>query len=183
MSTVHAGFATISGHANSGQWFNAVGSYTSILFNEFPHGTEITNQYAPLGAHFQSALQMWITYTPLQGSQDNMCFYSYTTMELTFDTPMHAFAMYFGSWPRAEFYSGDQLLHTWDQFVVPTPRFVGFTSDAGFDRIVFRSNNDAPWQPPGHIRIDDLYFSTVPGPAAVWALALSGRLVRRRRGV
>jgi hypothetical protein len=178
----HAGFATVTCAANASQWFDAVGSYTSIYFNEFPHGTEITDQYAPLGAHFQSPLPVWIYDSHPPGSQDGMFLYGQTTVSLTFDTPMRAFAMFYPGITYVDFYAGDLLLHRWEQFVSGSPKFAGFLSDTGFDRVVFRAYDSAPWAPPGPVSIDSLYLATVPGPAGMRALALAGCLSLRRRG-
>ena len=58
------------------------------------------------------------------------------------------------------------------------PLFSGFVSDVGFDRV---DTIGAFGLPDDIVLYDDLYFSTIPAPSALVALAVLA-VQRRRRG-
>jgi hypothetical protein len=90
---------------------------------------------------------------------------------------MHAFAAYFPGDARFEFYAGSTLLYAQTR-VGDINSFAGFTSTESFDRVMLRANEPTNFG----LFVDNVYFSTVPSPAALALAAVAGcvRGVRRR---
>ncbi|MFO0961413.1 MAG: hypothetical protein U0625_00750 [Phycisphaerales bacterium] len=178
-----AGFTVVTGAANANQWFGGAGAYTSITFSEFPSGTLVTEQYAAMGVHFVDPAGSWIQAT--QGFlQDGWGLHGLSSIDMRFDTPVCGLAVHYPGEVKAEFYSGDALVFSWQQWGGgEQSKFVGAFGDVAFDRVVFKSALVAPpWMPPYSVNFDNLYFSTVPTPgAALGVLGLLPIAERRRR--
>ncbi|MCA9285919.1 MAG: hypothetical protein KDA22_11920 [Phycisphaerales bacterium] len=181
-SAVNAGFVVYD-EDDSG-WFGAVQSYSTITFAEFPHNTQIDDEYASLGVLFTDTDGNWIIGTaPATYPQDGMGLNGNALVELTFDQPMWAFASYFPGGAFFDFFAADQLLHS-------SPLmggsgvgfFAGFTTDVAFDRIQIHGLPPDPFGNPDKVFFDSFYFAAVPSPAGLAVLALPGlRGTRRRR--
>lgn len=175
-----AGFVDTFGAANADQWFGAAGGFATVAFTGFPESTQITEQYAALGIHFgipagssgngvQSSASMY--------PQDGWGLRGSRAIEMTFDSPMHAFAAYFPGDVRFEFYAGATLLYARTR-VGDINSFAGFTSTESFDRVVLRANEPTNFG----LAVDNVYFSTVPSPATLALAAVAGCVRGARRG-
>jgi|LauGreSBDMM110SN_4_FD.fasta_scaffold145205_1 hypothetical protein len=176
----HAGFVGTFGAANADQWFGAADGYATVAFTGFQESTQITEQYAALGIHLRipagssgNAVQSSAAMYP----QDGWGLVGSRAIEMTFDSPMHAFAAYFPGDARFEFYAGSTLLYAQTR-VGDINSFAGFTSTESFDRVMLRANEPTNFG----LFVDNVYFSTVPSPAALALAAVAGcvRGVRRR---
>jgi hypothetical protein len=173
-AAAQAGFVGTYGAANADQWFGAAAGFATVAFTGFPEGTQITEQYAALGIHFSipagsggNAVQASAVMYP----QDGWGLAGSRAIEMTFDSPMHAFAAYFPGDARFEFYAGSTLLYAQTR-VGDINSFAGFTSTESFDRVLLRANEPTSFG----LFVDNLYFSAVPSPAVLALAAVAGRM-------
>lgn len=178
-----AGVTLFQGDANG--WLQAVATHETIGFTEYPHNTLIGEQYSNLGVHFTDTDGNWIIANASASyPQDGCGLNGNQFVELSFDQPMSAFAIYF---PGVEFFTcflGEREVFRSSMLGIGGPNnFAGITSDTPFDRVVLHS------LPPDHFGIihkvflDDIYFSDVPGPSgAIVIVGLAALAQRGRRG-
>jgi hypothetical protein len=104
---------------------------------------------------------------------------NYPTVDVEFDEPMRGFAMFAHHCPEAKFYLGTQIVHDWAPMNGQAP-FTGYFSDEPFDRVVVRSINTGPYNPI-LVKLDNIYFTTVPSPSVAVALGIAAIIGRKRR--
>jgi hypothetical protein len=92
---------------------------------------------------------------------------------------MRGFAMFAHHCPEAKFYLGTQIVHDWAPMNGQAP-FTGYFSDEPFDRVVVRSINTGPYIPI-LVKLDNIYFTTVPSPSVAAALGIAAIIGRKRR--
>ncbi len=167
-------------------WFQAVQSWTPLTFKGFAPGTQIVNQYAPLGVHFTDGEQNWVDdYTTINYPQDGWGLRGGVLVEIAFDSPTLAFAAHYTGKMAFDFYSGETLLHHSPFVGSGGPNhFTGFTTDVQFDRVRMYGPPEPPPFPPIKVYVDNFYFSTVPAPGSAMVLiALALLRGRRQRSV
>ena len=160
-------------------WHNATVSYKTCSFVEFPQNTIITNQYQNLGVQFTGPNWNLVLDSAGGFPQDGKGLNPNTYLELTFDEPMHSIAAHGpGGW-LFQLFLGETVvgLSPWWNGGSPNG-FAGFVTDISFDRVRLVSPS-----PGGIVFVDNVYFSTVPGPSALLTavLMMLGRVSRSRR--
>jgi hypothetical protein len=172
--TSFAGFTLFEGNFNA--WSSAAGAHQTIGFEGFPVNTQITTQYLDMGVNF----------TPLDGPnvvqpfapafflQDGYGIDGNGGVEMVFESPTYSVAAHNpGTW-RFHLFVGNTLVYD-SGFVGGSGlnKFAGVVSTVPFDRVrlVSFAGDD--------VYMDNLYFSTVPGPGGIAVLGLA--LIRRRR--
>lgn len=163
-------------------WKNAAGVLSTITFAEVPADTYITDQYASLGVLFTSSdPDATYPYGPTTFLQDGWGLDGDLQVELTFSQPINAIGWHFPGDKAVKFYSGSTLV--WSDVHIgqsgQLDNFTGFIGDVTFDRVQMTGiepNNS-------YVAIDNIYFSTIPGPAglALGAVAFACGRGRRRR--
>ncbi len=158
-------------------WQAASANYTTVDFTGFPLLTVITNQYSGSGVLFTGPQPTLIDYAPNGGfPEDDWGINPQSYLEVKFLWPMHSVGAHVPGSPRIQLFAGDQLLYQTNYATGLGPKFTGVTSDIAFDRVRFLSAVTG-----GPSFTDNLYFSTVPGPAPMFALLVASLLPQRRR--
>jgi hypothetical protein len=160
-------------------WSAASGSFTTIDFTGYPQGTLITTQYEELGVTFTSSDPDFVLFGETVFLSDGVGLNGLSVVELTFSQPSHAFAYHHPGrqylmlfWQGNEIYSSPILGGSGVGF------FDGLTSTLPFDQVrILR----LPEPLGGNVSIDNIYFSTVPGPSGAALLALAGLIGPGRR--
>ena len=163
-------------------WSGASGPYNAITFQGFPDGTPMTDQYSSLGVSFTGfdlnsvAGPSWTVFP-----QDAWGLDGNSLIELTFAQPISAIGWHFPGHKAVKFYSGNTLV--WSDVHIgqagQVDNFTGFIGDVTFDRV--RMTGVTPSD--DNVVIDNIYFSTIPGPAGIslGAVAIAFGRSRRRR--
>lgn len=174
-----ASFTAFVGAQSAGAWFAAAPGHEGLTFTGFDEGTQITNQYALQGIllGFPGAGGNATQSNPFMYAQDGWGIVGNGSISADFAAPMHAFAMYYPGDARFTFYSGTTQLHFAQFQNSGSNKFVGFTSDIAFDRVVISANAPSNFG----IFADNMYFSAVPTPASAALLVLSAMFTSRRR--
>jgi hypothetical protein len=164
-------------------WQEAAGSVSTLSFTEFAQNTYITDQYADLGVLFTNpgpnVVHTQAPYFPIDGSGID----GNDGIELTFSEPIHAVAAHGpGIW-RYKAYLGDTLVYTSPFHLSMAGSFAGLVSSTPFDRVQLVGVPAIPPDDPDDVYIDNIYFSTIPGPPTAVALLLGAPGVRRRRRI
>jgi hypothetical protein len=96
-------------------------------------------------------------------------------IQVTFSTPMRAIGASGGSsvW-NYWLYSGDTMVWDGPLWNPALGKFYGITTSFTFDRVVMHIGTNF------ELALDNVYFSTVPGPGSLAVLA-AGAMLRRRR--
>ncbi len=162
-ATASADFTVVLGAQNADQWFAGVGPCRTADFTGFTESTQITDQYAALGVQFSfpGSAGNGVQGNSFMYPQDGWGIVGVRQITMSFDGPMRAFAAYYPGDARFAFYSGSSLLHATTLTSSSANNFAGFTSDAGFDRVVLSANEPVNMG----LFIDNVYFSAVPDPA------------------
>jgi hypothetical protein len=158
-------------------WENAVGSFTTIGFTEFPHNTRVTEQYAYLGVHFIDGVDFIACCDPITYPRDGAGLEGEPSTHLTFDAPMTYIAADFPghiiidlSFEGIPIYTSTRLGSSGHGF------FGGLVSSMPFDEVMIRD------RPGSGIFLDDLHFGPpIPAPSALSLLVPAGVLLSRRR--
>ena len=168
---------------NGASWLQSNPAHETIDFTEYPHNTPIREQYSNLGVHFTDTDGNWIiSNAPDTYLQDGCGINGNQFLEITFDRPMVAFATYFPGFEYFTFFSGEQqLFATGAMGGGGTNRFVGFTTDVPFDRVLLHGLPPNIFGVIFQVFLDDVYFSSVPGPGGAAMAILAGALARPRR--
>jgi hypothetical protein len=159
-------------------WSAAAGPYTTIDFVGFPVNTFITTQYSHLGAVFTNfgGPEVVRPFSMFAYPQDGYGVDGNFGIEILFSEPMRAVGMHAPGFFEIQLFSGDEMI--FDSTVLfggQGPNFFGgVASVQTFDRMRFVSG------PVDDVYTDNIYFSTVPGPA-VGVVIFCGALVGRRR--
>lgn len=164
---------------NEGSWQTAVGGqYSTIDFTGFPDGTQISNQYQPLGITFSGFAQIWDT---ASAANDHFGLFGTNGLRFTFATPQNWIAVDYPGGIRFNLFSQGQLLYT-STFFAPggLGNFAGLISIMSFDEVYLDKG------PPfaNSVFIDDLHWDApVPAPSALmlFAAAAFGAQSRHRR--
>jgi hypothetical protein len=157
-------------------WTAASGPFTTVTFNEVPHPSILTSQYQDLGILFTSADPDVAGF--FSGASDQAAVNGLSVIEITFAAPIGAFAWLHPGATRIKLFSGDDLIYSsnyeggsgWGWFT-------GVSSATAFDRIQlndFGAFGD-------DVFVDNIYFSTIPGPAGAALIGLAVLLGRSRR--
>jgi hypothetical protein len=174
-----ADFTVFNGPGSYDAWSSASGTFTTIDFTGYPQGTLITTQYDELGVTFTSSDPDFVLFGETVFPLDGVGLNGLSVVELTLSQPSHAFAYHHPGrqyltllWQGNEIYSSPILGGSGVGF------FDGITSTLPFDQVrILR----LPEPFGGVVSIDNIYFSTVPGPSGAALLALAGLLGRGRR--
>lgn len=178
-----AGVTIYSGAAGWQSWQQAAGGFTTIDFTDL-------GQWEPVASDRYASSGVLVTdwdgnvgeTNTLAFPLDNHGLFGYCVIEFTFTSPMQAVSMHFPGGINAWLYAGDTLLgYVQNGGGSGVNFFLGFTSDVAFDRIVLRDFSMPPPFPCNEVHIDNLYFSAVPSPGVLAALALGASLTGRRR--
>ena len=167
-SLAHPASSDFVTFTDAAAWQQAVGTYTTIGFNDFVQSTIVTEQYASLGVHFTDGTDVAFagpTVFPNDGwGLSGHLFQLPDEIRLTFDTPQRWIAVHFPGSVRLELYRNGLLMTDQLAFV---SGFGGVISSQAFDEVVIWDRSD------GAVFIDDLHFG-VPAPGALGLLALAG---------
>jgi hypothetical protein len=169
-------------YTNQEEWEAANAGHTFIDFQGFPGGTNITDQYAPLGVSFVGGSE-WVSNNwskfPIDGWGLTGGFQGATPLIITaqFDAPRTAIGVNFLSGMQFTLFLGDAMIGTSATFVqFDTGNFGGIISTLPFDKVTFK--NPAS----GGSDIDNLFFgAAIPAPASLVLFALLGMSAARRR--
>jgi hypothetical protein len=172
--------ADVVEYENAVAWHSAVGSFTTIGFDEVAQGTIITEQYADLGVHFTDGTDVAIgpgceTFPQDCWGLKGHIFALPDEIHLTFDTPQKWIGIHFPGGANIELYRNGE--HIYSSTILGTfeiDNFGGLVSTIGFDEAVIWDSAD------GVVFIDDLHFG-VPAPSALPLLALAGVIGTRTR--
>jgi hypothetical protein len=174
-----ADFTVFNGPGSYDAWSAASGPFTTIDFTGYPQGTLITDQYEEQGILFESSDADIVFFSSFLYPTDGIGINGLVEVEMSFSDPIFSFGMHH---PGARFvlaFNGDTLL--WTSPILGgggVGFFSGFTSTLAVDRVLVLAATTAP-DPP--VFVDNIYFSTVPGPSGAALLALAGLLGRGRR--
>ena len=180
VSPARAGFTVFE--QNFSGWSGVSGPYSTITFGELPPYTSVTDQYLSLGVLFTSSdPDETGPFDPFVLPQDGWGLDGDYQVELTFSQPMSAIGWHFPGSKAVKFYSGSTLVWS-DAFIGQSGQgnnFTGFIGDVTFDRV--QMTGIEPNIP--NVVIDNIYFSTIPGPAGIslGAVAIAFGRSRRRR--
>ncbi len=164
---------------NFAGWQSAAGEYKTCDFAAYPTNTFITDQYADLGVLFTNpgpnVVQAGVfDIYPLDGSGiDGNC-----GIELTFTQPTYSVGAHGPDTWTYNVYLGSTLLYSSPGHPSSPTGFAGFVSTVAFDRVVFFG---AFGPDCDDVHIDNIYFSTVPAPAASILVAMGLVAGRQRR--
>ncbi len=152
--------------------------HSTCDFTGFAPNTIITEQYADLGIHFVNPFNL-VHNIPSLFPQDGWGIDPNGVLEVKFDGPMHAIAAHSPSsqW-KYKLYLGDALVGQFPAQTAGPEQFLGVTTAFAFDRVRFLLGGDF-----GIIWTDNIYFATVPAPAAMPVLLMLGLVapgLRRR---
>jgi hypothetical protein len=170
-----AGFTLFEGNFNA--WSSAAGTHQTIGFDGFPLNTYITTQYLDMGVEFTSfgGPNVVRPFAPDVFFQDGYGIDGNDGVEVLFASPTYSVAAHNpGSW-RFHLFVGNALVYD-SGFVGGSGlnKFAGVVSTVPFDRVRLVSD------PGDDVYMDNLYFSTVPGPGGL-AVFLSALVARTRR--
>jgi len=174
----HAGATIYTSYAD---WSAAIGGMDAKI--DFNIGTPglVTEQYAPLGAHFlPGSTSAGVTTMDPDGWLGATTFQGGHKMIVDYDVPQFALAGDFISIFKVTFYLGDALVYASGPLSQTGEDFRGLVLDSTFDRAVLER---VPGPQLGLVA--NLYVGTpIPAPAA-GAVLLAGLLAggRRRRRV
>ncbi len=157
-------------------WQQAAGPFTTIGFNDLPHLTVVTDQYADLGVVVTSVFPTLITYGPGGFAEDGWGLNPQGSLEFTFSTPMYAVGGHVPGAPVMQLLMGSTVVGLTPPALGSGPKFTGLVSDVPFDRVRF-----IPPGSGGNAFLDNLYFSTVPAPGCAGVLLFVAVKRRRRR--
>ena len=169
--------------AEKAAWFDAAIGSKTVDFVGFSPGTFMTTQYLDLGIEFVPILN---PYTAEGGGtvfglypEDGYGLDGNGDIQVKFTEPMHAIAASGGSsnW-RYYLYSDTTLVWAGTLWNPALGKFYGITTSFSFNRVIL----DVPFDT--QLALDNVYFSTVPGPgglAVVGAMAIFGSRRARRR--
>jgi MYXO-CTERM domain-containing protein len=160
-------------------WWDAVGSVTTIDFTGHEHFEPLSDQYAHLGITFSGTVHFMESGLFIN---DGWGMRGFMGAWIHFDNPINWIAADFPGNLGYELYSGDELIYTSFEFGVGgTGNFGGLISSKPFDRVFI-------WEQPGTDgffipHIDDLHFGAfaVPAPGALGVVGLALLVHRRRR--
>lgn len=158
-------------------WGAAAGPFTTVTFNEVPHPTLLSNQYQDLGILFTSADPDVAGSYP--NASDGAAVNGFQIIEVTFAAPINAFAWLHPGATRIRLFSGDTLVYQstylggsgWGWFT-------GVHSSVAFDRIQLNDFDTGFGNP---VYVDNIYFSTIPGPAGLALIGFAGLIRGSRR--
>jgi hypothetical protein len=172
--------AQVTVYQNNGfaAWSAASGNFATVDFTGFPVNTFITNQYSSLGVvftNFGGPEVVW-PFAPQAFPQDGYGVDGNEGIEMLFTQPMHSIATHSpGIW-RMQLFNGNQMFFQSPWMGGQNPNFFGgLTSVQSFDRVRFVSF------PGDDVAADNIYFSTVPGPAAGVVIVCGALFGGRRR--
>jgi len=178
-STAYAEFVEID---DIEEWQQVIDDETIITFASLLVGTIVTDQFADDGVVFTDGEDLVVPGANFpndgRGLSGNTLENGLITME--FIEPIQAIAVDYPGAVQIEFWSDDELIYTSSEAGGQgAGHFFGVISDQPFDRVVL-----SDWF-GGGVAIDDLHFSTIPGPGGaallgIGALALTGGRRRRR---
>ncbi len=175
-------------YTNFAAWQSATAPYSTVDFVGLPQNTHLSTEYADLGVIFDS-IDIDLVYISSGGlfPQDGAGMDGLCEVDLYLLQPTYSMAWHFPGGLKAWFYSGSTLLFTSSNFGSSgTDWFAGVVSDVPFDKVVVRDwlTPGGPGTcPPGFINnvlVDNIYFSTIPGPSGVVMLLAAGLPLRRR---
>lgn len=158
-------------------WQEFAGPYTTCDFTGFPAFTVITDQYESLGVLFTNPTFNIVKNTPSNFPIDGWGLDANGYLELTFSQEMFAIGAHVPGSPKIQLFLGEVMIgQTTYAFGDGPSVFAGAASDIGFDRARFISPGIN-----GEVYMDNLYFSSVPGPSVVAPLILAAARMRARR--
>jgi len=169
--------AAVTEFGSFDDWASGAGAFTEIGFTEFPDLTEIVDQYRDQGVLFPG---LDVVQGPSEAAYpiDQWGLSSVDDfIDMQFVDPISAFAIHFPGFTSIRMWSGDTVIgEVIDVGGGGGGNFIGFT----FDVPVTRVEMIEPF-PPGIVNIDQLYFTVIPGPAALPLLVIGLLRGRRRR--
>jgi hypothetical protein len=173
-----ADFTVFNGPGSYDAWSAASGPFTTIDFTGYPQGTLITDQYEEQGILFESSDADIVWFSSIGFPQDGVGINGLVEVEMTFSDPIFSFGMHHPGLRFVLAYNGDTLL--WTSPLLGgggVGFFSGFTSTGPVDRVLVLSGSSAPVV---SVHVDNIYFSTVPGPSGAALLGLAGLIGRGR---
>lgn len=183
-NAVSAGVTIYNGAAGWQSWQQAAGGFTTLDFTDLgPWEPVAPDRYESSGVLLTDLDGNVGDFNTLTFPLDNHGLEGFCVIEFTFTSPMHAVGLHFPGAVRAWLYSGEDLIaYVHDGGGSGVNHFLGFASDLAFDRLVLREPMAMPPSFPCHwVDVDNLYFSAVPSPGVLAALALGASLSGRRR--
>jgi hypothetical protein len=173
--TSFAGFTLFEGNFNA--WSSAAGTHQTIGFEGFPVNTFITTQYLDMGVEFTSfgGPNVVRPFAPDFFLQDGYGIDGNEVVEVLFSAPTFSIAAHKPGFWRFHLFAGDSLIYD-SGFIGGSGlnKFAGITSTMPFDRVRFITD------PGGDVYVDNIYFTSVPGPGSV-AVLLGAFVARKRR--
>jgi len=177
---VHHAPAELTGFVDAASWQSAVGSFTTIGFDDFTESTLVTEQYASLGVHFIGGNDVAF-FGPNIFPNDRWGLKGHIVppgdIHIIFDNPQLWLATDYPGEVRYDLYFHGEHIAQSDTLggAGGAGNFWGIVSTRFFDEVIISDPADAV------VAIDDLHFG-VPGPGALGLLALAAVMRRRRRG-
>ncbi|HRP63258.1 MAG TPA: hypothetical protein PK400_08200 [Phycisphaerales bacterium] len=174
--TCQAKAAIVTEYTNKAAWQAAVGSYSTIDFTGFAHGTTLNTQYAEShGVTFIGTNNIVHTSSFLNDGEGVR---GQPESRFVFSTPRHSVAVDFPGQAIYKLYYSGVLVYTSNPHWAPVGGggFYGLVSDTLFDEVVVYRNTGNP------AFYDDLHFGPpIPAPGALGVFALAAFGCRRRR--
>jgi hypothetical protein len=179
-SVVHTTIAGVTIYTSLDAWQAASGPTSVATFSEFPQFTHITDQYAEtLGITVSSQSNgQFVSFNSTAYPTDGIGLSGTSGwMDITFTAPASAYFVQASSTFRLDLYQGSVLVGTAGFFIQGSNglTYAGFTSDDWFDRVRLVSLSAG-----SGFGVDNIHFSTVPGPSALACMAIAASLGRRR---
>ena len=174
--------AAVTSYATKSAYIAAAAPQSEITFGEFPIGTIVTNQYAPLGVIFDDGDDQIASGIGLFGDSVGVPAANNTNglVTLSFASPINSVAADFPGQLNISLFSGATLVGTSATFGGSGAGFFGgVQSTVPFDKALLQDLFD------NHVSIDNVYFQAIPEPTellgacAVAAFPLAAR--RRAR--
>jgi hypothetical protein len=163
---------------NFNGWSAATGSYETIGFSGFPVNTIITTQYEDLGVVFTNfgGPEVVAPFSMFGYPQDGYGVDGNAGIEMIFAEPMRSISMHAPGLYQIELFDGEEKFYLSSLMGGQGPNFFGgLVSGRAFDRVRFVTD------PGDDVASDNIYFSTVPGPAAGLVIVCGALFGGRRR--
>jgi len=159
-------------------WSASASSYATCSFAEFPQNTFITDQYANLGVLFTGFTGNVVKTSAIIFPLDSHGIDGNCGIELTFAAPTYSVGAHGPDVWKYLLYQGNTLIHTSTYSNGGIGNFAGIVSSVPFDRVQFKG---FPLPDCDDVYIDNIYFSSIPAPAAIAVLVMAWPLRRARR--
>ncbi len=145
-------------------WMAEAGSFTTIDFTGYPHGTIVTDQYEDLGITF-GPFQMYVQQTSSAFPSDGfgLSGVGNSPIGFSFFEPQTWVGVDYPGAVQLELYSQGELIYQSGFYLPPgDSNFLGLLSPAPFDMVIVRNPTRG-----GQGNIDNLYFGSAGGGSDV----------------